>query len=77
MTKTQYILLTAIVGFYGFLLMSLLARVFIGFWRMQRNPVKPQIEKLAHAGVFAKARNRAWTRAVWRGSLARDAQLGR
>ena len=76
MTKMQYILLTAIMGFYGLLLVTLLCRAFVGLWRAERQAVNPGIEKKAISVVSARARNHAWTRAVRRGPLARDAQLG-
>ena len=73
MRKAQYIILAAMIGFYSALFVSLLLRGFIGIWQSQRpEAVKPQIEKISR--VVARARNRAWTRAVWRGSLAHDAR---
>lgn len=73
MTKMQYILLTAIIGFYGFLFVSLLCRALVGLWHAQGKALVPGIGKIASSRVASKARNRAWTRAVWRGSLAHDA----
>jgi hypothetical protein len=74
MSKAQYILLAAIIGFYSALFVSLLVRGFIGLRQSQRPRVvnKPQLEKISR--VVQKARNRAWTRAVWRGPLAHEAR---
>jgi hypothetical protein len=72
MSKVQYILLAAIIGFYGLLLMMLLFRAVAGMWQTTRPAVAPKIEKISRA--VAHARSRAWTRAVWRGTLAHGAQ---
>ena len=73
MTRMQYILLTAIIGFYGFLFVSLLCRALAALWRGNGTTLVPGIEKISLSKVASKARNRAWTRSVWRGSLAGDA----
>lgn len=77
MTKMQYILLTAIIGFYGVLFVSLLCRAFFALWRAHRMVLVPGVERISLSRVTLKARNRAWTRAVWRGSLAHDASSSR
>jgi hypothetical protein len=74
MTKMQYILFIAIIGFYSFLFVSLVWRALAAFARAYEKPMVPRIDKSSVSRVGLKARNRAWTRAVWRGSLATDAR---
>lgn len=72
MSKAQYILLVGIIGFYAALFVTLIVRSFISLWSSPRREVaKPQLEKLSR--VVRQARSRAWTRAVWRGTLAHEA----
>jgi hypothetical protein len=72
MSKVQYILLAAIIGFYSLLFVMLLMRAFAGIWQASRPQVTPKIEKISQA--VRDARSRAWTRAVWRGPLAQEAR---
>lgn len=72
MSKVQYILLAAIIGFYGLLFITLLLRAVTGMWQATQPAVAPKIEKLSRAVI--EARSRAWTRQVWRGTLAHGAQ---
>ena len=72
MSRVQYILLAAIIGFYGFLVVTLLLRAGLDMWRATRPAMTPKIEKFSRA--VSDARSRAWTRAVWRGSLAQGAR---
>jgi hypothetical protein len=69
MSKAQYILLVGIIGFYGLLFVTLVLRALSDIWRShQPEVVNPPLEKISR--VVAKARqSRAWTRAVWRGTL--------
>lgn len=75
MTKMQYILFAAIIGFYGFLFIALLCRSFVSLWSAQRKVSVPAIDKISTSRVTLKAENRAWTRAVWRGSFVQDVRL--
>ncbi len=72
MSKVQYIILFAIIGFYALLFVTLVVKAVTGTWQARRHEVKPQMEKISRA--VAHARSRAWTRAVWRGTLAHEAQ---
>ncbi len=72
MSKVQYILLMAIVGFYGSLFVMLVYRATVGMWQTARPVMKPGMKKISRA--VSTARNRAWTRAVWRGALISDAR---
>jgi hypothetical protein len=72
MSKAQYIILAAIIGSYSLLFMMLLVRAGQGIWQARKPEVKPQVEKISRA--VADARKRAWTRAVWRGTLAHEAR---
>ncbi|HEY0547777.1 MAG TPA: hypothetical protein VGC91_20525 [Pyrinomonadaceae bacterium] len=72
MSKAQYILLVGIIGFYGALFVTLILRSFISLWQSQRREApKPQLEKISR--VVRQTRSRAWTRAVWRGTMAHGA----
>jgi hypothetical protein len=72
MSKAQYILLVGIIGFYGALFVTLIVRSFISLWQAPRREVaQPKLEKISR--VVRQARSRAWTRAVWRGTLAHEA----
>ncbi|MBV9960323.1 MAG: hypothetical protein JO360_17990 [Acidobacteria bacterium] len=73
MSKAQYILLVGIIGLYGLLFVTLVFRALSSLRRSpRREVVSPQLEKISR--VVARARqSRAWTRAVWRGTLAHEA----
>jgi hypothetical protein len=73
MSKVQYILLVGVIGLYGLLFVTLVFRALSGIRRSRQREVgNPQLEKISR--VVAKARqSRAWTRAVWRGTLAQEA----
>ena len=66
MSKVQYIIIVAFVGFYAMLFVSLLVRACAGFIR-PRHAGAPQIEKVTKKVL--RARKLAWTRAVWREKL--------
>jgi hypothetical protein len=68
MSKAQYTLLAAVIGFYTLLFTYLIARALVGMLRAWR-PAKPKLERAASRSNVT-ARNRAWTRAVWRAPLA-------
>jgi hypothetical protein len=70
MSKTEYTLLAIIIGFYTLLFAYLLTRALAGVIHALR-PVAPKIEGASRRPA-ATARNRAWTRAVWREHLAPD-----
>ena len=72
MTRMQSIILIAIVGFYGFLFVGLFARALLALWRARSGAGVASVKMLSPSRVASKIRNRAWTRAVWRGSLAPD-----
>ncbi|HEV2912234.1 MAG TPA: hypothetical protein VGX92_02860 [Pyrinomonadaceae bacterium] len=65
MSKAEYTLLAAVIGFYmmlfAYLFMRACAAALRAFW-----PASPQLKKASRP----VARNRAWTRAVWRERLA-------
>jgi hypothetical protein len=70
MSKVQYILLAAIIGFYAMLFALLIARGLIGLFR-STNEMVPRLGTIKERVLGA--RGRAWTRAVWRGSLVQPA----
>ncbi|HEX8773681.1 MAG TPA: hypothetical protein VF735_08715 [Pyrinomonadaceae bacterium] len=67
MSKAEYTLLVSIIGFYGLLFAYLVTRALTGIFRA-RWPVAPKSTSVSRP--HAAARNRAWTRAVWREHLA-------
>jgi hypothetical protein len=67
MSKAEYTLLVSIIGFYTLLFAYLLMRALTGMIRARR-PVAPRIKRVSP--LSERARNRAWTRAVWREHLA-------
>ncbi|MBV9210468.1 MAG: hypothetical protein JOZ52_07555 [Acidobacteria bacterium] len=68
MSKAQYILLLAIIGFYSALFVTLIVRSSISLWQAtRREAAQPQPEKFSR--VVRHTRSRAWTRAVAQSSL--------
>jgi hypothetical protein len=68
MSKVQFILLAAFLGFYTVLFMTLIMRSLIEGVRARWSKAIPRIEKVSEK--ISAARSRAWTRAVWREKLA-------
>jgi hypothetical protein len=68
MSKAEYTLLASVIGFYILLFAYLLMRVCAASVRAFWPSAPPQIRKASRP----VARNRAWTRAVWRERLAPD-----
>ncbi len=75
MSRMEYIVLTAIIGFYAVLFVTLVARAVNGLWRTQRNSVKAAIEKTSIYLVAGKMDARAWTRAICRGSNSDESHV--
>lgn len=67
MSKTEYTLLAAVIGFYALLFAYLLMRACASIIRA-RWPTSTKIKK----GTLRVSRNRGWTRAVWRAPLTPD-----
>ncbi|HEX8141371.1 MAG TPA: hypothetical protein VF553_02175 [Pyrinomonadaceae bacterium] len=74
MSKAEYTLLAAIIGFYSLLFAYLLTRALAGVLRA-RWPAAPRLKRVSRRHVAT--RNRAWTRAVWRGHLAPEMERGK
>lgn len=64
MSKAEYTLLAAVIGFYALLFAYLLMRACVAIVRACWPPAV-KVQKVTER----VARNRAWTRAVWRGTL--------
>ncbi|HEY6189163.1 MAG TPA: hypothetical protein VIW80_16035 [Pyrinomonadaceae bacterium] len=67
MSKAEYTLLVSIIGFYALLFAYLIKRALTGMIRTWW-PVAPKSNRVSRPRTVA--RNRAWTRAVWREHLA-------
>jgi hypothetical protein len=72
MSKAEYTLLAAVVGFYILLFAYLLTRALAGLIRAWL-PATPKIKKVSRV----VARNRAWTHAVWRASVTPELERGK
>jgi hypothetical protein len=70
MSKAEYTLLAAVIGFYTLLFAYLVTRALVEMIRAWR-PTPPKIKSVPRRQVAA-ARDRAWTRAVWRAPLASE-----
>ena len=64
MSKAEYTLLAAVIGFYALLFAYLLMRACASIVRACW-PASVKVQKVSER----VARNKAWTRAVWRGTL--------
>ena len=67
MSKAEYTLLAAVIGFYALLFVYLFMRACVAFVRACW-PASTKIKKDA----LRVARHRAWTHAVWRAPLTPD-----
>jgi hypothetical protein len=67
MSKAQYILLFAIVGYYALLFVSLIIRACAAFWQAGRTRT-PKPRKTS--GILTRNDCRSWTRAVRHEKLA-------
>ncbi|HEX8138988.1 MAG TPA: hypothetical protein VF544_15575 [Pyrinomonadaceae bacterium] len=68
MSKAEYTLLATVIGFYILLFAYLVTRALVEMIRAWR-PTPPKI-KMVSRREASTARDRAWTRAVWRAPLA-------
>jgi F0F1-type ATP synthase membrane subunit b/b' len=64
MSKVQYLLLAAFVGFYALLFTMLIVRAFMEVIRARMKSIRPGVVS-ASRSVKMKA-GRPWTAAVWR-----------
>ncbi|HYY57141.1 MAG TPA: hypothetical protein VE842_07380 [Pyrinomonadaceae bacterium] len=73
MSKAEYTLLASVIGFYVLLFAYLLIRFCAASVRAFWPSASPQTSKASRP----VARNRAWTRAVWRERLAPEMERGK
>lgn len=73
MSKAEYTLLAVVIGFYALLFAYLLTRACAASLRALW-PAAAKVKKVSTTLRARSSSSNAWTRAVWRGSLAPEAK---